>query len=988
MSASVATGASLKAHMNTTRSLSASPDMDDFEDELQQELENEMSASYDNLFSETEDFSDGSELFGEGSVSDSDKDKNSASDSDKDSASDDDDFEAVDFDLDTFQAELEGNLSADTQPRKRPRSMVHIGDNDLLERFQDENPSLMLHLFDSHFRFDSQEGVFLYNGPMRFFFDALNEGTIPIDLVDVLTQVNCRFFDGCLIVEVHDHRQPAQEQRTKKQRMSELLTWTADGGKIPEPGTMAISAANTAKVYKKVMRPTPETFHLDLHLSCEHSRTRLSGDDILEVESMILLAVEPPLDLEPDFQVSRLSNAIRYIEYGHLLPRRPRKYNSAEIEAEQAEREEKLKLLTLMDDRTTRDFQPSFSRVSQVNEWRHKKYVNDADVYPAAVAPGKKPPVKKGRSQMSVLADGRKVIRTLRFRQTINSRTVHTVFHVVELPDSQALQGIMRWGTLLDTSINGGSKVFAFPNEDIMHMHIDNFKLLLNIENNQLIYDSMYYNGQPTSGPPPAQPTSPTPSASSPTVKSSTSVAKASARNSRKNSPQPKSAPKSVEPEGDTEDTAVRQESPVSVASQETPVTPAAPTNGKVKKSRKEKKPRKPKKASTVEPEDNGDEDKPVVQPSDAVSRAASELPLSPVTASTSTPMTMQSPMPPTPSMANAAIPFPQNAIAFINSQIANMAAAEGRPLTDLPTHITKEYLHANPYYYQMFRKQMALIAMQQQQKQNQGRPGMPPNMAMVAQAMRNAPAASTPGLTSPSVRPAPAPQPHPQMTSEEMQLIQQYCQLMGVQIQGAQDPRLAPLVAMAKSGELKAKIIARMQALSSQQQQQQPVTPANIGAHLANLPPQEKQRFVEALQRQHEAALNGGGQAAVPRPPMTQPMMTSPTPAPAAAPAVMTAAQQQLLQRVQQMQQMQQQQQQQQPQPRPPAANVAAILQQLSSGQINPAMLPPQLIVFLLQNAQAQLSPNQREVLQRLLAHHMQMQSNSATSIRPGPAQ
>ncbi|KAJ2417662.1 hypothetical protein GGF47_005279 [Coemansia sp. RSA 2524] len=278
----------------------------------------------------------------------------------------------------------------------------------------------------------------------------------------------------------------------------------------------------------------------------------------------------------------------------------------------------------------------------------------------------------------------------------------------------------------------------------------------------------------------------------------------------------------------------------------------------------------------------------------------------------------------------------------------------------------------------------MALIAMQQQQKQNQGRPGMPPNMAMVAQAMRNAPAASTPGLTSPSVRPAPAPQPHPQMTSEEMQLIQQYCQLMGVQIQGAQDPRLAPLVAMAKSGELKAKIIARMQALSSQQQQQQPVTPANIGAHLANLPPQEKQRFVEALQRQHEAALNGGGQAAVPRPPMTQPMMTSPTPAPAAAPAVMTAAQQQLLQRVQQMQQMQQQQ----PQPRPPAANVAAILQQLSSGQINPAMLPPQLIVFLLQNAQAQLSPNQREVLQRLLAHHMQMQSNSATSIRPGPAQ
>ncbi|KAJ2844980.1 hypothetical protein IWW36_004972, partial [Coemansia brasiliensis] len=79
MSASVATGTSLKAHMDTTRSLSASPDADeqnsvDFENELQQELENEMSASYDNLFSDdgsdgghdTETFSDDSDLFGDG----------------------------------------------------------------------------------------------------------------------------------------------------------------------------------------------------------------------------------------------------------------------------------------------------------------------------------------------------------------------------------------------------------------------------------------------------------------------------------------------------------------------------------------------------------------------------------------------------------------------------------------------------------------------------------------------------------------------------------------------------------------------------------------------------------------------------------------------------------------------------------------------------------------------------------------------------------
>ncbi|KAJ2598258.1 Transcription factor spt20, partial [Coemansia sp. RSA 1804] len=681
MSTSVAAETSLKAHtnprristhMDATRSLSSSPGADDqnssvdFEEELKQELENEMSASYDNLFGddsddgndafsdtrsvtgistvddlgsaissdnevednndnvqedatrdedddeeEDDDEDDDDDLFGDGGTlesGDEDDELNldfedplvpdvakaaqnshfSTNDTntkvDEDSASDDE-FEAVDFDLDTLQAELEDSLvesatqntsetriDADSVKRKRVQNLVHVGDTDILERYKDEHPSLILHLFDSHFRFEGQEGVFLYNGPMRFFFEALNVGQIPIDLVDVLAQVNCRYFDGCLIVEVHDHRRPTQEPKTKKQRVSNLLTWSSfsnsstpdtsnrippspstnssETAKIPEPGSTAVNGlkvdgaqrlaasltngtvtdgelasetsvnssldTNSSKVYKKVMRPTSETINLDLLLACERSRTKLSPDDVLELESMVLLAIEEPLDLEPDVQVSRVSNAIRFVEYGHLLPSKRRKYNSAEIEAEQAEREEKLKLLTLMDDRKSREFQPSFNRVSQVNEWRHKKYVNDAEVYPAAVPSvslGKKPPTKKNRSQMSLFSDGRRVIRTLRFVQTTSGRSTHTVFHVLELPDNNGLQGIMRWGTLPDTSINGGSRTFSFPNEEIMRMHIDNLKLLLGIENNRLIYDSIYPNGVPTSGPPPTSPTVAAPSA-------------------------------------------------------------------------------------------------------------------------------------------------------------------------------------------------------------------------------------------------------------------------------------------------------------------------------------------------------------------------------------------------------------------------------------------------------------------------------------------
>ncbi|KAJ2796674.1 Transcription factor spt20, partial [Coemansia helicoidea] len=662
MSASVATGASLKAHdrqpdaarMETGRRLSISPDADDqdssfdFEDELQQELENEMTASYSNLFSDDgeddgdsrsatgvsfaggldadtfSDDGDGSapddnedrdaedseasdedddevdeddnvgadgdnvaanghgDLFGSHSIADSDDEEDLDLDFedppdssarpatngtharlDHDSASDDE-FEAVDFDLDMLHAELESGLhgpsaaavptmdSAPTSPRKRKRYSVHIGDIDLLGRYGDERPSLTIHLFDSHFRFEGQEGVFLYNGPMRFFFDALNEGKIPVDLVDVLALVNCRYFDGCLIVEVRDHRRPVQELRSRRQRGSDLFTWPAVGdaqaatlkryamslpgpdppqGPLPDPSSMAAAAAareaaaadavaqidrptsaECVKIYKKVMRPTPETVHLDLLLAVERSRAKLSQEDMLSMEGMILLAVEQPLDLEPDFQISRLSNATRYVEYGHLLPRQRRKYNSAEIEAERAEREEKMKLLTLMDDRSSRDFQPSFTRVSQVNEWRQKKLGGDAEVYPAALPPmgaGKKTVAKKGRSQMSTLPDGRRTIRTLRYIQTATSGPVHTTFHVMELPESQSLQGVLRWGSLPDSAVNGGTRVFTFPNESIMRMHIDNLKLLLGIENNRLIYDSAYPHGQPTAGPPPIPSLSP-----------------------------------------------------------------------------------------------------------------------------------------------------------------------------------------------------------------------------------------------------------------------------------------------------------------------------------------------------------------------------------------------------------------------------------------------------------------------------------------------
>ncbi|KAJ1942563.1 Transcription factor spt20, partial [Linderina macrospora] len=356
-----------------------------------------------------------------------------------------------------------------------------------------------------------------------------------------------------------------------------------------DAGTGGAERAHGPIIYKKVMRPTAETMSLDLQLMCERQRGRLTAEDALEIERLVLLAVEEPLDLTPDAQVSRISNAIRYIEYGHLIPRKQRKYNSAELEAEQAAHEEKMKLLTLMDDRSHRDFQPSFSRVAQLSEWRTRKTASDALVYPSATpavaTPGKKPgpttataasaasaAAKKSRGQMSMLADGRKVVRTLRLVKNLDGRTIHTVFNVLELPDNRGLQGMLRWGTQPDSAVGGETRLFEFLTDEIMRTHIDNFKLFSAMENNRLIYDSAYPGGVPSAGPPPGSVATPNPgttvvaSASqspmpavtaSPKVETTPKPKAISKAKAKKASPAPKAAKRqpseraSVEPAGE-----------------------------------------------------------------------------------------------------------------------------------------------------------------------------------------------------------------------------------------------------------------------------------------------------------------------------------------------------------------------------------------------------------------------------------------------------
>ncbi|KAL8931301.1 MAG: hypothetical protein Q9211_007073, partial [Gyalolechia sp. 1 TL-2023] len=81
----------------------------------------------------------------------------------------------------------------------------------ILKKYKNKPPSLILHLHPTHFRFDQQDGSFSYSSPMRIMLEHLRSQTVPHDIVEELNAAGVRFYEGCLIVQVQDHRSSAAD---------------------------------------------------------------------------------------------------------------------------------------------------------------------------------------------------------------------------------------------------------------------------------------------------------------------------------------------------------------------------------------------------------------------------------------------------------------------------------------------------------------------------------------------------------------------------------------------------------------------------------------------------------------------------------------------------------------------------------------------------------------------------------------------------------
>lgn len=106
--------------------------------------------------------------------------------------------------------------------KKRKLCEPYVRTSDyILRKHRGKPPSLAIHLHPTHFRFGGQDGSFAYDSPMKFVLEHLRRQTVPHEMLEELLANDIPFYDGCLIVEVHNYRIAGNKEKGRQNASSD-----------------------------------------------------------------------------------------------------------------------------------------------------------------------------------------------------------------------------------------------------------------------------------------------------------------------------------------------------------------------------------------------------------------------------------------------------------------------------------------------------------------------------------------------------------------------------------------------------------------------------------------------------------------------------------------------------------------------------------------------------------------------------------------------
>ncbi|TKA61601.1 hypothetical protein B0A55_11475, partial [Friedmanniomyces simplex] len=91
--------------------------------------------------------------------------------------------------------------------KRRKIEEPYVRDNGyILKKHKGNQPSIVIHLHNNHWKFGGQDSSFGYDSQMAVVLKHLRHGTVPHEMIGELLGELVVWYDGCLIVEVHNHR--------------------------------------------------------------------------------------------------------------------------------------------------------------------------------------------------------------------------------------------------------------------------------------------------------------------------------------------------------------------------------------------------------------------------------------------------------------------------------------------------------------------------------------------------------------------------------------------------------------------------------------------------------------------------------------------------------------------------------------------------------------------------------------------------------------
>ncbi|CAG8701616.1 3150_t:CDS:2, partial [Acaulospora colombiana] len=197
-----------------------------------------------------------------------------------------------------------------------------------------ESPSLVVHLLEKDWsirpgRAPNNAGArrFSYSEPISGLLDDIQARRIPVEFTDIFKKLDVKFFEGCLIVEMHDSR----------------------------PTKGGPSKNVEARIDKYVLRPTAESLWAEIR-NVVDGQQGWGDKEALELEARIVLATAPPLCLDPSPTVNRIANVITRI--GAYPTKTSLKRRQSEDTEDDIDSLKRRKLMQLMNPRVGKPFVP------------------------------------------------------------------------------------------------------------------------------------------------------------------------------------------------------------------------------------------------------------------------------------------------------------------------------------------------------------------------------------------------------------------------------------------------------------------------------------------------------------------------------------------------------------------------------------------------------------------------------------------------------